>query len=239
MDLFEFIYSSNKARTLQELSDYFLEFLQDLGFDYFKFTDISFFPAVEKDETTVLMTNYPQIWLKKYRAGKYFLYDPVYHEAYKTDFPFIWRQMIEHTKNVKAKEIMIEAGTYSLVDGITVPLHCLSGYVYIVNFVSSHRMDTPDKNVKSICNAAARQLFFVYTMICKNITYEKQLYLTPKEKEVLFYIAAGKTKNQTADILSVSRSCIKRHCENIFVKLEVKNLPAAVAKAVRYKLINL
>lgn len=62
--------------------------------------------------------------------------------------------------------------------------------------------------------------------------------LTAREQEVLIWIARGKTKLETAKVLHVSESCIKRHCEKIFQKLEVNNLPHAVATAIKEGIID-
>ncbi len=42
------------------------------------------------------------------------------------------------------------------------------------------------------------------------------LTITDREKEVLLWIASGKTKSEIADLVYGSESCVKRHCENIF-----------------------
>jgi len=239
VNFFEFIYASNKAETLQELSDCFLKFLYNLRFDYFKFADISPLSLSVKKENRILMSNYPAPWLEQYNVKKYIFYDPVCRRAYKTDFPFVWEEIRAYTVDLKEKKVLSEAESFSLVDGITVPLHCNGGYVYIVNFVSTYRGTDFDKDLISYCNAAARQLFLVYNAIARSVTSRTCIYLTAREKDVLYWIASGRTKQQTAEILNVSKSCVKRYCENIFRKLEVNNLPAAVAKAAKQGLINL
>ena len=62
--------------------------------------------------------------------------------------------------------------------------------------------------------------------------------LTPRERDVLHWIALGKTKQEVADLLCVSASCVKRHCENVNLKLGVNNLASAVARAMSLGLIN-
>jgi len=56
--------------------------------------------------------------------------------------------------------------------------------------------------------------------------------------DVLHWIALGKSKQEVADILCVSASCVKRHCENAYQKLGVNTLASAVARAMSYGLIN-
>ena len=69
-------------------------------------------------------------------------------------------------------------------------------------------------------------------------TSEKPHRLTPRERDVLYLLALGKTKTEIADQLRVSTSCIKRHCENSYTKLGVVNMPSAIARAMSLGLIS-
>lgn len=55
----------------------------------------------------------------------------------------------------------------------------------------------------------------------------EKLGLTPREAEVLFWVAQGKTNAEIGIILDASAATVKKHVENIFRKLEVENRAAA------------
>lgn len=55
--------------------------------------------------------------------------------------------------------------------------------------------------------------------------------LTPRECEVLFWIAEGKTNPEIAVILDTSSNTIKRHAQAVFDKLRVENRTSAALKA--------
>lgn len=55
--------------------------------------------------------------------------------------------------------------------------------------------------------------------------------LSPREAEVLACLAEGLTNPQIAEKLFVSQNTIKTHTANLYVKLDVPNRTAAVAKA--------
>jgi DNA-binding CsgD family transcriptional regulator len=63
--------------------------------------------------------------------------------------------------------------------------------------------------------------------------------LTPRECDVLHWIALGWTKQEVAARLMVSTSCVKRYCENISCKLGTNNMASAVARAMSYGMINI
>jgi DNA-binding CsgD family transcriptional regulator len=62
--------------------------------------------------------------------------------------------------------------------------------------------------------------------------------ITEREREVLRWVSIGKSKSQIADILMVSESCVKRHCESISMKLGTNTLAYAVAKSLKIGIID-
>lgn len=57
--------------------------------------------------------------------------------------------------------------------------------------------------------------------------------LTPRETEVLAWLAKGKTNRDIADILGMSHRTVNKHLEHIFEKLGVETRAAAAALATR------
>jgi DNA-binding NarL/FixJ family response regulator len=55
--------------------------------------------------------------------------------------------------------------------------------------------------------------------------------LTPREAEVLFWVARGKTNDEIATILGIGLTTVKKHLESTFAKLGVENRTAAAAAA--------
>ena len=55
--------------------------------------------------------------------------------------------------------------------------------------------------------------------------------LTDREREILEWVAVGKTNAEIAKILWVAPSTIRKHLENVYAKLGVHTRTAAVARA--------
>jgi len=55
--------------------------------------------------------------------------------------------------------------------------------------------------------------------------------LTPREREVLHWLATGKTDGEIAALLSLSPRTVQKHLEHIYVKLGVETRTAAVTRA--------
>jgi len=57
------------------------------------------------------------------------------------------------------------------------------------------------------------------------------LALTPRERDVLGWVAAGKTNEDIATIAGISRRTVEKHLQRVFIKLGVENRTAAVMRA--------
>jgi DNA-binding CsgD family transcriptional regulator len=62
--------------------------------------------------------------------------------------------------------------------------------------------------------------------------------LTPRESEVLGWIALGRTNRDIARLLFISPHTVRKHVENIFEKLDVRTRTAAAARAHSLPLVS-
>lgn len=59
----------------------------------------------------------------------------------------------------------------------------------------------------------------------------QSLGLTPREAEILFWVSQGKSNPEVCEILEMKLFTVKKHLENIYVKLGVENRTAASGRA--------
>ena len=57
--------------------------------------------------------------------------------------------------------------------------------------------------------------------------------LAPREKEILYWFAQGKTDRETASILGISPKTVETYSVHIYLKLDVHNRAQAVAEGFR------
>ena len=62
--------------------------------------------------------------------------------------------------------------------------------------------------------------------------------LTEREIEILTQLAAGKVKKEIAERLGISTNTVATHVSHIYGKLNVKNAPAAIAKAFQVGILH-
>lgn len=71
----------------------------------------------------------------------------------------------------------------------------------------------------------------------RNVTSADKKHLTPREIEVVGYIAGGLTNHEIAAMLFLSTVTVDTHRKNILAKLQLKNTAALVKYAVENKLL--
>lgn len=65
-----------------------------------------------------------------------------------------------------------------------------------------------------------------------------EVHITPRETEVIRWIADGKTSAEIGRLIGCATATVDRHKRNVLEKLEAPNSVAMVAKAIRGKIIE-
>jgi DNA-binding NarL/FixJ family response regulator len=79
---------------------------------------------------------------------------------------------------------------------------------------------------------------FEYNRTAKKWTTQKKIKLTNQEKEILTLTVQGFTMCEIAQKLKIVEVTVKFHKKNIFNKLQVKNIAAAISCATNYNLFE-
>lgn len=66
---------------------------------------------------------------------------------------------------------------------------------------------------------------------------DEKIDLTIREAEVLNHLSKGFDYKQIAEFLSISPATVRKHIENIYIKLQVHNKVEAIQKATKHRLI--
>ena len=90
--------------------------------------------------------------------------------------------------------------------------------------------------ISHLGHAAGADYFFRIAEISEGMEaaiLQRALHLTPRESDVLFWIAQGKSNRDASEIMNISARTVNKHLEQIFIKLGVENRAAAAAIATR------
>lgn len=189
------------------------------------------------DPFDALLHNWPRGWVERYLAQEYVRCDPVIRRLKRTDQPFLWSEAPYSRSDARAHRVMNEATEFQLNDGLCVPIYTNGGQAG-VSFASD-QIDLVQED------RAALQLIAIYAyskardLLRPGSAVEVEPpHLTRRELEILKHCAAGASSRKISDTLSISHETVQTHVANAARKLNASNRCAAVASALRFRLIS-
>lgn len=188
----------------------------------------------------VRLNTRPQEYIDHYEDKNYVLRDPVVTELRDSVRPFSWSDVAKRRPLKRAeKRIIEEAQEFDVNDGLIVPIVTLSGSMSVFSPCGRD----PDLSAES---RRAVELISLYShQALKRVLLEGMRSskthkpLTPREKEVMRWIAVGKSDQEIAAILSISAGTVNLHVERAKRKLDAFRRTFAVAKAIKFGEISL
>lgn len=238
VDFVQFITEMNRTNNAEDAFNLLEKTLCTLGFDRVVYSLITDHPSLQLRRGHGILRNYPEDWMKYYYANNYFEIDPVIKIIKQTNGPFLWNKLPELKKGLEKDEhiLMEEAKEAKLLDGIGISLHGACGEIVGMGVASSSGGVDLARDMVNLVFALCSQFHITYRdRAAKSPTIIK---FSKREKEVLTWIAAGKSKAVIGDILNISDETVKTYVERIFSKLQVNSIQIAVVKAISLGLIT-
>lgn len=185
----------------------------------------------ERFEQFVVLNSWPKAWYERFTGGGYFHCDSVGQWAMRTGQPFTYDEVPDAFRMpCKARRIRAEAKSFGLADGLVVPIRSIGHRQSVLSFSSGFRSDLGPQD------RAALHLIAIYAenvLVRPSADAPARQYLTMREREVLAWVAEGKSAWETSAILSLSERTVTKHLEHIRAKLKVVTTAQAVAEALR------
>lgn len=184
-------------------------------------------------------TTYPDSWVSRYLQKGYVKIDPVVQEGFGRQLPFDWREL---TLTDAAVALMTDAHAHGLaMNGYSVPIVDKVGRRALFSINASMDGD----RWSAFTNSHAEELAELGHRLHRLAVYE--LYgehdpvprLGAREKECLIWAAHGKEYGSIAKILDLSEHTVRSYLKSARLKLDCSNIPQAVGKAVKLRIINL
>jgi LuxR family quorum sensing-dependent transcriptional regulator len=181
-------------------------------------------------EDSVLMNGWPKGWFEQYSKSNFYPHDPVVKFTRTQTKSFCWNQTPVSPDDKIAQSIMdIAAVDYRMRHGLCVPIHGVHGYQASVSFAGFEVEERVE--AKSAVEIVAVYAFNRFNQL-RSITNAVKV-LTAREREVMVWIAAGKSAWDIGSILSVSEDTVNKTVASAMRRLNVYNRPQAVAESIR------
>lgn len=227
-----YIQDTASVTDVSDLMGVFEDTVRQFGFD------ISCYLIVRKGLQSVSLQqglvyhSFPPDWVDHYVEQGYFEIDPIINQAPLQHDPYFWSD-IERlvTLTDRQKQMMREFGEFGIPDGVSIPIFTAKGNIAYFGLGTKKRKSD-----------FARETITELRYICDHThaTYRRlggpdrpeTVVLSPREKEVLYWIAQGKSNSVIATILEISDHTVDTLVRRCFSKLGVTNRVSAALKGV-------
>ncbi len=242
----QFIERLQRMQSLGRQQDALVGFLNGAGFRYFTYhiVKVRDRPGLQP----LFATNYPDEWVRHYGAQGYLAHDPLVQEGPRRQLPFRWSDVTEPRDMDRVqRRLFREASDFGISNGLTIPLHGRDGEYAALNLIPD---GTPEDQARTIDQQGhmAHLLAFYWHSLAGTRLLEEQgrsfpedvvgTTLSDREREVLTWVARGKSAWDTARILGLSERTVVYHIENAKRKLNATTRTHLVVKAVMERLIE-
>jgi LuxR family transcriptional regulator, quorum-sensing system regulator BjaR1 len=204
------------------------------GFHAYIMTEIPQ-PGVALADVT-LANGWPQEWFDIYTHENFVAVDPVARLGATTVQPFGWSEArYDKDSDPAAHVVMTRATEFRLMDGYCIPMHYDEGSAVVSLATEYLNLDPIAKNAMQLVGVYAHNRI---RSLARPERQEPSL-LTAREREVLRWVAGGKTSWEISVILKISERTVKFHLVEASRKLNTVNRTSAVATALARGLIKL
>jgi LuxR family transcriptional regulator/LuxR family quorum-sensing system transcriptional regulator CciR len=225
-----------RAETPARLWDAVLPFAHSFGIDKVSYHNTRAFSGTPRAETEVFARGFPETWLCDYVNERLYEVDPIPSFAAHATQPFLWSEIGTLTAlTAPESAFMTRLLQQGLGDGLALQVfgpNMRNGYVGVGFARRNPDLSGPD--IREL-QAAAQIAHLRYCTLVPVATPEA---LTPREREVLGWIARGKSNSVIADILGVSPHTIDTLVRRIYTKLSVADRTTAAIRGIGAGLIQ-
>ena len=236
VDLFATITRIDTARSADAILQEFRSAMERYGLRNFLITGLPV-PHGTDWQREILADGWSPEWHRRYVAQEYFLHDPCVAQCRHSPEPFRWGELPAARLVPRAKLVMDEAAEFGMKEGICVPIHVPLAGPGVVT-MASDRMEVPPSAmplIETLCVHTFRSLSALGTPG----DGDEPTPLTARERELLEWSAQGKSTDDIACILGVTRNTVESHQRNIRGKLDAINVAHAIVKALRRQEIQI
>jgi DNA-binding CsgD family transcriptional regulator len=183
-----------------------------------------------------LLNNYSVSWQERYVQAGYLLIDPTVVHGRRSQEPIIWTDQVFSD----AQDLWSEARAYGLRYGWAQSSLDVLGAGGMLTLSRSCE-------VLSIQELEAKQQKMHWLVQVAHLAFSRSIRsnktnesynLSNRELEILKWSADGKSAQDIADILNISKNTVDFHIKNSLTKLQVPNKTAAVVRVALLGLLN-
>ena len=244
--LSDFVAQLESADTVAQMEAILSSCLEKLGLRYFAYHVIRA-NGINGTRLPHAITTYPKRWIEHYLSSRYLEEDPVVGEALRRPLSFLWPEVCApETLSHSQRHLMEDARDAGISNGLTIPIIGRGVDAASLSVVPDE-LDASGRLVLIRHRQLLQLLAIHFDRRARSKLLETELIggssrrrslLSPREREVLEWIARGKSTWDIAQILRISEKGVEFHVENARRKLQAFGRTRAVVKALMLGIIS-
>jgi DNA-binding CsgD family transcriptional regulator len=244
MDVSGTLLTDGGALSLDEARRTLSQISQQLGFDQFSYVGGRTFNAKFGTQQmwvkppTIINTFSPE-WINLYHANDYARVDPAISETLRRRLPYVWDAESPYLHlDKEQRRFFSVAHDFKVVRGLTIPVYGPVGDFAMFSYISFGAQHEFERLLREFSGQLHLASIYFHQRIALAESDDTEVDLSEREREVLYWAAAGKTSGETATIIGLGEKTVHFHLYKAMQKLEVFSKPHAVAKAILLGLIQ-
>lgn len=223
---FEFADRLRSVSTVDDLVRCMTRALKCVNIEYFC---LNLFARADQDfEEVLLASKLPPDWLALYLDKQFVHDDPSMRHSMRATAPFAWLDApYDPEREPRSAEVVQRAMDFGLSKGIVIPVPSSAGcigHVWLGGLLSSRVLPT--------VTLMSHHAFYHLEQLRAHPPIKCHS-LTPRKREILTWVAAGKSSWEIGEILNISQRTVEWHVHQTMLELDVSSRAQAVVLAVR------
>jgi LuxR family transcriptional regulator, quorum-sensing system regulator BjaR1 len=231
----DFVDAVERLNTTAEITDLFAKELSACGFTAYLISGLPR-PDIEFSKR-VLAHGWSREWCELYLKEKWIAHDPVARHCFRSVDPFEWSTApYDREREPLAQMVMDRAADFGMPKGFCVPIHSPDGASAAVSVAGERPVMS--SGVKPAIHIMA---LYAYQRIRTLLRPPRRLRgrLTERERQVLQWVAIGKTSWEIGRIIGTTERTVNAHILAASRKLRAANRTAAAFTALQLHEITL
>lgn len=179
----------------------------------------------------IVINEWPREWYDHYIRRAYYRHDPCVALSRTAVGPFVWSDLARSQMSDEARLVMDEATEFGLREGICIPVAADQCEPAVVT-VAGGELDLAPM-ARCAVHALARHAYQAAIRLVPHEDEHGWRRLSQREREILRWVADGKTAWAISRILNISENTVNSHLRNMRRKLDTSNTIHTVTEALR------
>jgi len=229
-DLAAIISQVEATRNRAELFDVIKTYFNGYGFEHIGLGIIQNPAEVGDLNDNIAFSNFPEEYTRTWVENRYIMHDPVTRFGARARSVYFWKQAYEYASNF-GRRVYDSGSEFNLTNGVGIPVTVPDFAAGL--FSMSHSNPDFSKDLLLQFELVGIHAYSHFLSLTGAAPISREYELTPRETEVMHFVAGGKTNWEIGMILGVSEDTVKKNMKNINSKMNTVNRAHSVSTAIQ------